>query len=502
MPSYISAKAGATTTQQSQATIHPLFRKSQFIGDIDYNTAFRGPATLASRLLDTPQALHWAYAFLYGKNAKAATPLGFIPEGAPAPPRDIELPGQYACNKAIGQLTAKDLKEVREALAGLTHKCHFEVRDISSIGETAQSSINDEYSLIFIKRDIYLRALNRQAYNKAENALIDLELASTMLHEMAHALNICYMENRLESFFEGSIIAEHGWELESRLFGLVPYIATTGSPLQNPNWYPWQTLEFFDCDSYDPKFICRSEWKLPKKCPDVPMDPNFAVKLCSDNFWEGEYLQQGAIALVPDVVRNLCRAGKGDTITKGIPPSIRELFRHNAGGKSYAEKKYPRSAKPGSGYRKPLWDSEDEDAVYETNANANASADTDVEWSEGESDDASEYNTEDEEMADASDDDDTVRGADSDDEMTEVEEWVTRPPKPAVKPSPVKTPAVKVTKEDFEEEMHKLLDFEKDILSLLRKCQDKPILEPDHELEEQSRLDREEREERKYAFFH
>lgn len=490
MPSYISSKVGATKTQSSQPVVHPLFRKSQFIGDIDYNTVFRGPAILASRLLDTPQALHWVYAFLYGKNTKAETPLGFFDEGAPAPPRDIELPRQYACNKAIGQLTADDLKEVREALAGLAHRCHFEVRDIPSIGETEQSSINDEYSLIFIKRGIYLRALNRQAYNKTENALIDLELASTMLHEMAHALNICYMENRLESFFEGSIVAEHGWELESRLFGLVPYISTTGSPLQGPSWYPWQTWKLFDCEDYQPEFMCRSEWKLPKSSPDLPMDPNFAVKLCSDHFWEGEYLQQGAVALIPDVVRNLCRAGKGDIITKGIPPSIRELFLQNAGGKSYAEKKYPRSTKPAKGYRKALWDSDDEDAQWETNANA--SADTDVEWSEGESADASAYNTEDEEMTDADDDDATIRGSDSDDEMTEVEEWVSRPPKPVVKPPPVNPPAVKVkvTKEDFEEEMRKLLEFDKDILNLLRLCEDKPRLESDDELEE-----------RKYALF-
>jgi hypothetical protein len=472
MPSNTSTK-----TQQSQPDIHPLFRKSQFFGDIDYDTVFRRPAILATRLLDTPQALHWVYAFLYGTNTKAETPLGFIPEGDAAAPRGTELPRQYACNKAIGQLTAEDLKDVRKALAGLAHRCHFEVRDIASLGQNQQSDINKEYSIITINGSIYTRALQRQAHTEAENALIDLDLAVTMLHEVAHALNVTYMDNRLESFFEGSLIAEHGWELESRLFGLVPHIELDGSPVQEPHWYAWQTQEFFERDDYDVEFLCRSEWKLPKSCPQLAMDPRFAIKLCSDAFWEGEYLQQGAVALIPDVVQNLCRVGKGDIITKGIPPSIRGLFCQNAGAKSYAQKKYARFNKPSAGMREVFLDPYDEDSEHEEDA-----VEPEIEWSEGESTDASGYNTE--EMTDASDDDATVRGADSDDEMTEVEEWVAKPPKPAVK---VKV----VTREDFEEEMRKLDKFGEDIRLLL-------------ELEKRSRLEMEldhELEERKYAFF-
>jgi hypothetical protein len=50
--------------QKKQDYTHPLFVESQFKGDIDYAKVFRAPAVLATRLLDTPQALHWAYAFL------------------------------------------------------------------------------------------------------------------------------------------------------------------------------------------------------------------------------------------------------------------------------------------------------------------------------------------------------------------------------------------------------------------------------------------------------
>lgn len=423
MSSNAFAKTGSTKTQQSQPNIHPLFRKSQFVGFIDYDTVFRGAAILATRLLDTPQALHWAYAFLYGTNMKAETPLGFIPEGYASAPKEAEVPRQYACNKAIGQLTAKDIADVRKALAELAHKCHFQVREMASCGEAEELSTNEGYSTISIRGDIYRRALLRKNYNKKERALIDFDLAITMLHEIAHALNIYYMRNRLEDFFESSLVAEHGWELESRLFGLVPVIASTGSPLESsgPSWSPWQTWELFRNTPYQPEYICRSQWKVPKTCPQFAMNPKFAIKLCSDVFWEEEYLQKGAVALIPDIVRDLCLTGKSDVATKAIPPSIRELFRQNAGGKSYAEKKYPNFTRPRFGYRKAFVDPDDEDSEGETNDDAGT--DAEAEWSEGEETDASGYNTED--MTDESDDDATVCG--SDDEMTEVEEWVTGP---------------------------------------------------------------------------
>lgn len=167
------------------------------------------------------------------------------------------------------------------------------------------------------------------------------------------------------------------------------------------------------------------------------MNPKFAVKLRRDAFWEEEFLQKGALALIPDVVRDLCNAGKSDVATKAIPPSIRELFRQKTGGKSYAEKKYPKLTRPRSGYRKAFVDPDDEDSEDESNDDTGNGAE--AEWSEGEDTDASGYNTED--MTDASDDDATIR--DSDDEMTEVEEWVTGPPKPAVKEPSTKTHSAK-----------------------------------------------------------
>ncbi|GAB7332245.1 hypothetical protein MBLNU13_g04094t1 [Cladosporium sp. NU13] len=158
------------------------------------------------------------------------------------------------------------------------------------------------------------------------------------------------------------------------------------------------------------------------------MKPKFAVSLCSDKFWEEQYLQKGAVALMPDVVHDFCRVGKREILTKGIPLSIRELFRGNAGGKSYAEKKQLKSTKPRFGYRKAFVDPNDQDS--DDNNEDDTGADPEVEWFEGESHDASGYNPGD--MTEVDDDDDAT-GRDSDDEMTEVEEWVSKPPEPTAK---------------------------------------------------------------------
>lgn len=184
-----------------------------------------------------------------------------------------------------------------------------------------------------------------------------------MLHEVAHALNVYYMLNYEDDFFEGSLVAEHGYELESRIFGLLPHIPASAAELTTGcTLYPWQTKTFIIGSSKEP---CRDVSKLPKSSPHTPLDPEFAVKLCGDEFWEGEYLQHGAIAIIPAVVQNLCRAGKRDITTNAIPPSIRELFRETNGRnlKIYAKRRYPDFANPRRFFRKP-YVSDDEDASH------------------------------------------------------------------------------------------------------------------------------------------
>ena len=140
--------------------------------------------------------------------------------------------------------------------------------------------------------------------------------------------------------------------------------------------------------------------------------------------------------------------------------------------------------KPSWGFRKPLVDSEAEDGEDDGEDGTDT---TDVEWSEGEGFDASGYDTAD--MTDASDDEDaTIRG-DSDDEMTEVEEWVSRPPKATVKKSAVKIPAVKIEVKGKVPANIEDFDFEAELRETEKRSEMREL-----------RL-REEEEER-FAFFH
>jgi hypothetical protein len=155
--------------QKKQDYIHPLFVEAQFKGNIDYDKVFRAPAVLATRLLDTPQALHWAYAFVYGRNTFTAMPAGVKPDGCFKPPGGIDsVPMQYACNKGIGQLSAEDIAAVRGQLVDLADRVCFKVTKIGRkavMGETraneksSDSDVHGNDSTIFVGREIYRRAL-------------------------------------------------------------------------------------------------------------------------------------------------------------------------------------------------------------------------------------------------------------------------------------------------------------------------------------------------------
>jgi hypothetical protein len=104
---------------------------------------------------------------------------------------------------------------------------------------------------------------------------------------------------QLRDFFEASLVAENGWELESRLFGMCPHINDTD--LSKSYWYTWPTYEGLS-EGHDLDLIGRHVWKLPKRKSNYPFDRNFAVKLVSNTFWDHDYVKHGALALIPQVI--------------------------------------------------------------------------------------------------------------------------------------------------------------------------------------------------------
>jgi hypothetical protein len=49
---------------------------------------------------------------------------------------------------------------------------------------------------------------------------MDFCLATTLLYDAVHAANFALLYERVDDYFEDSLIAEPGFELESRLLGL------------------------------------------------------------------------------------------------------------------------------------------------------------------------------------------------------------------------------------------------------------------------------------------
>lgn len=340
------AQKKVLTAPEDETPIHPLFRKARFSSDIDWETAFRIPSLLATRLLHTPQALHWVYAFLYGINENAAIPAG-VDDG------DVNrVPYKYACNKGVRELTFEDVMGVKTHLLNLADNIRIEVVEFDSrahgkckpLGRSHLVTETNGYpSVISINHELYKLALSRNSQTAEEAAMLDLNLAVTMLHEVAHALGNASMGARAtEDFFETSLIAECGWEFESRIFGMCPAIKTKSKG--ESHWVLWQTTDGMTKSGYDLDLLCRNAWKLPKRAIKFPFNPKFALSLVSDSFWSGIFARKGALAVLPDCVHYLCESGKENNSTRGIPQSIRDLFRGNA--KSYAQKKYARLANP------------------------------------------------------------------------------------------------------------------------------------------------------------
>lgn len=335
------------TIPQSQPAIHPLFAKERFADGIDWEKGFRVAAVLATRLLDTPQALHWVYAFLWGVNQLAE-----LPEGVECGDDANRIPRKYACNKGVGQLSAEDNTAARQHLIKLADNIQFAIKDFEKQGTNGlcQALTNDSMvnythgyaSIISISGELYRSVLLRDTRDAEDAAALDFRLAMIMLHEVAHALGNANMgDHVVEDFFETSLVAENGFEFESRIFGMIPRINLKP---EISYWHVWQNVDTL-CYGYHLEKICRRAWKLPKSTKGFTMHPSFPLKLVGDAFWEEEYVQHGAVALIPPWVRYWCESDYENNYSRGIPQSIRDLFRENE--KSYAQRKYARFANPG-----------------------------------------------------------------------------------------------------------------------------------------------------------
>jgi hypothetical protein len=92
--------------------------KDKILMDVEiYDTIVRRPAILASRLLDSPQALHYFYGTYFGRN--------------------LQIPGTsfefYVSGKSVSELSLRDIEATRKQLILLTGRVSFEFAKLEGI---------------------------------------------------------------------------------------------------------------------------------------------------------------------------------------------------------------------------------------------------------------------------------------------------------------------------------------------------------------------------------
>lgn len=331
--------------------VHPVFDPSRFASNIDYYGAIYDSAVLATRLMNTPQALQHDYCFYYGKNRLANDPAKHVPSDF------SNGPCLYACDKAIGELDETDIRHVEHQRLRLAERVRFRVSDLGAdtfglCGACQpEGGVAGTNSVIHISRTLIYNKILAPGQSPEDKLRLKFLLACTLLHEVAHAAHFhLFGGPTFEDFREDSLVSEAGMEYESRIFGQKPhFFLDAPNPDNRICWGIWQSRKGLSA-GYDIDKVARNAWQMPKNPQIWAGGLDFVTKLFDDDFWEGEtgeYAERGALALIPDEIAFRCTSGRRDNMTKGIPLSIKDLFRSE--GPSYAKKKYARFANP---YRK------------------------------------------------------------------------------------------------------------------------------------------------------
>jgi hypothetical protein len=125
-------------------------------------------------------------------------------------------------------------------------------------------------------------------------------MATTLLHEMAHAASFHIMSRRHEDFFEDALVAEAGFDYVSRIFGMLPIIPRLRHLCGA--WTQWQNITFLSQKSYPVNRTCRNSKKLSMYPMRYSFDAEYAKRLLSNEWWEGA--EDRSVHLIPSFLLN------------------------------------------------------------------------------------------------------------------------------------------------------------------------------------------------------
>jgi hypothetical protein len=163
-----------------------------------------------------------------------------------------------------------------------------------------------------------------------ERAVLLFTMATTLLHEMAHATQNHVMGRRPEEFFEDALVAEAGFDYTSRIFGMLPNIAPP--ELLYSTWRQWQNIGSLNQDSYPINKVCRNGAKLATTHHNQrPFGVEFTERLLNNKWWEE--VEDRSADLIPDFL--LCN--ENAHLLETAPTSFRTWARGTAEHQHEAE---------------------------------------------------------------------------------------------------------------------------------------------------------------------
>lgn len=192
--------------------IHPLYARDKFPKHIKYQRAFYDAAVLATRIMDSRQALQHDYCFYFGINAPLHFPCRIR--------RDYEnavLPRKYLSDKGIGELDELDIEAVRAERIKLATRIRYEVDTTGgdcgwAQGQHPVDGIKGCDSIVRIDTNLYNAAKDKNR-PPGEIARMTFLLANTMYHEVAHAAHHHLFGRSWDDFRELSLCIEADFEL-------------------------------------------------------------------------------------------------------------------------------------------------------------------------------------------------------------------------------------------------------------------------------------------------
>lgn len=156
-----------------------------------------------------------------------------------------------------------------------------------------------------------------------EKLRCQFELAVTIVHELAHAAFAATTGSQYETFFEGSVVAEAGFEFEARVFGLIP----TRSPEGYLAWYKWPCCYALEEPLYDLQDLCRNHSRLENDDPVADVEDGFIARLFQDKFWNQSNAEHRARKLIATPIRLSLTTGEGSQAdVQGTPSTVADMF--------------------------------------------------------------------------------------------------------------------------------------------------------------------------------